>query len=88
MSTTTTTRDCGWRCGETTPGHDHFRIIIREDGRLIGGLCPDGTTARNVIFQSILSRENADRIAARINAGDGRPDDVTIGRLAAKVVPA
>jgi len=70
---------CPWRCGDATPDHQHFRILVREDGKLLGGLTPDGTANRLVIHQAFFSRDRADFIAADINAA---------GRFSATVVPA
>lgn len=78
-------KPCGWRCGDTEPDHKHYRIIVREDGKLLGGLTPDGTTARNRVHQSIVSRATADRVVADINAGRNRGEDAT-GVLTAKAV--
>lgn len=58
---------CGWRCGDETPGHDHYTVIVRENGKLLGRLCPDGTATNRKVFASILSRATADRIAGEIN---------------------
>jgi len=58
---------CPWSCGDTTPRHSHFTVIVREGGRLLGRLCPDGTATTRKIHAAILSRAKADEIAAAIN---------------------
>lgn len=69
MSETTTlpADTCGWRCGDDAPGHRHFAVVIRENGKLLGRLCPDGTTSTRNIYASVLSKATAERIAAEIN---------------------
>lgn len=72
-------KTCGWRCGDTTPDHQHYTVIIRDkSGKLVGRLCPDGTATNRVIYAAILSRATADQVAQQINAR---------GEFAAKVAP-
>lgn len=71
------TASCGWNCGDIEPGHKHYTVIVRENGRLLGRLCPDGTTTRVKIHAAILSRAKADKIAERINAGETTVPGIT-----------
>lgn len=49
-----------------------YTIIIRDakSGKLIGRLCPDGTATNRVLFAAMFDKDQADEIAADINAGD------------------
>ena len=62
--------NCLWRCGDETPDHAHFTVIVREGRRLLGRLTPDGHAARNKVHAAIMSRERADKVALAIN-GEG-----------------
>ena len=73
---------CGWNCGDTTPGHKHYGVLVRENGKLLGRLCPDGTTTNRKIFASILSHKRASDIAREINGNPPFPG------ITAKVVSA
>lgn len=69
MTTTTAGhRPCFWGCGGERPDHQHYTVIVREKGRLLGRLCPDGTATRRKIHAVLLSKARAERIAAEINA--------------------
>ena len=60
--------ECGWKCGDDTPDHKHYAVVVRElSGKLLGRLTPRGGAAHNKIYASILSKERADYIAADIN---------------------
>lgn len=50
----------------------HYTVIIRDakTGKLLGRLCPDGTATNRVIYAAMFSKEQAEEIAAEINAGD------------------
>ena len=51
----------------------HYTIIVRDakNGKLLGRLTPEGTATKRVIYAAMLgSKEQADQIAAEINAGD------------------
>lgn len=50
----------------------HYTVIVRDakNGKLLGRLCPDGTATNRVIYAAMLGKEQADQIAAEINAGD------------------
>lgn len=50
----------------------HYAIIVRDakTGKLLGRLCPDGTATNRVIFAAMLSKNQAEEIAADINAGN------------------
>lgn len=64
----TTTDACGWRCGDATPDHRHYTVIVREHGKLLGRLCPDGTATNRKVHAAILSHAKAERIAREINS--------------------
>lgn len=63
---------CGWNCGDETENHSHYAVLVRENsGKLLGRLCPDGTTTNRNIFAAILSKATAEEVAEEItNAGD------------------
>ena len=63
---TTTTTPCGW-CGDTAPGHKHFAVLIRENGKSVGRLTPRGGTAHNTIYAAVLSKARATEVAEEIN---------------------
>ncbi|MEU8901316.1 hypothetical protein AB0C65_35990 [Nocardia sp. NPDC048505] len=65
---------CGWGCGDDSPGHEHFTVIIRQNGRLLGRLDPSGHATSRKVHAAILSRATADRITSQINDAD---DDLT-----------
>ena len=64
---------CFWKCGDIVPGHEHYTVIVRENGKLLGRLAPGGRTTSRKIRASLLSKATATRIAEEINAdiGDG-----------------
>ena len=47
-------------------------VIVRDakNGKLLGRLCPDGTTTNRVVYAAMFSKERAEQIAAEINTGD------------------
>ena len=49
----------------------HYTVIVRDakNGKLLGRLCPDGTATNRVIYAAMLSKNQAEEIAADINAG-------------------
>lgn len=67
MSETLPADTCGWHCGDAVVGHRHFAVVIRENGKLLGRLCPDGTTSTRNIYAAVLSKATAERVAAEIN---------------------
>ena len=73
---------CGWNCGDEKPGHKHHGVLVRENGKLLGRLCPDGTTTNRRIFAAILSHRTADKITKEIN------DNPPFPGITAKVVSA
>lgn len=50
----------------------YYTVIVRDakNGKLLGRLCPDGTATNRVIYAAMLGKDQADQIAAEINAGD------------------
>lgn len=48
-----------------------FTVIVRENGKLLGRLTPEGSTTNRNIFAAMLTKEQADTIAADINSGNG-----------------
>ena len=50
----------------------HYTVIVRDakTRKLLGRLCPDGTATNRVIFAAMLGKNQAEEIAADINAGD------------------
>lgn len=77
----TTKFECGWRCGDDDPKHVHYAVLLREKGKLLGRLTPNGGAARNTIYAAILSKARAEEVADEINA---KP---MIEGLTAKVIP-
>ena len=73
---------CGWKCGDEKPEHKHYGVLIRENGKLLGRLCPDGTTSNRRIYAAILSHKRAGDIAQEIN------DNPPFPGITAKVVSA
>lgn len=69
---------CGWNCGDDEPGHKHFAVSVRENGKLLGRLTPEGGTTKRNIFAVIFSKAHATYVASEINAA---------GIFTAKVVP-
>ena len=63
----TETTPCVW-CGDTTPDHKHYAVLIRENGKLLGRLTPRGGTAHNTIYAAVLSKARATEVAEEINA--------------------
>ena len=49
-----------------------YTVIVSDakTGKRIGRLCPDGTATSRVIYAAMFSKEQAEEIAAEINAGD------------------
>ena len=49
----------------------HYTVIVRDakTGKLLGRLCPDGTATNRVIYAAMLGKNQAEEIAADINAG-------------------
>ena len=49
----------------------HYTVIVRDakNGKLLGRLCPDGTATNRVIYAAMLGKNQAEEIAADINAG-------------------
>lgn len=70
-------KPCFW-CKSTEPDHQHYTVIIRERGKLLGRLTPDGYTTNRKVHAAMMSRTTADRVAAEINAA---------GQFTAKVAP-
>lgn len=58
---------CFWRCGDDTVGHRHYAVVVRENGKLLGRLCPDGTATNRKLYAAILSRSRAEQVAEEIN---------------------
>lgn len=75
--------DCIWRCGDQTPDHKHYAVLVRHHGKLLGRLAPGGTTTNRNIYACVLSAAKADEIAADINSGNNN----LIDGLTAKVIP-
>ena len=50
---------------------NHYTIIVRDakTGKLLGRLCPDGAATNRVIYAAMLGKNQAEEIAADINAG-------------------
>lgn len=61
---------CHWHCGDLTEGHEHWSVLVRENGKLLGRMTSDGGTTRNVMYAAPMSLERADKITADINAGN------------------
>lgn len=61
-------RTCFW-CDDTTPGHDHYTVMVYEDDRCLGRLTPDGTATRLKFYALVLSQDRAREIAKEINSG-------------------
>lgn len=57
---------------------DIFAVLVREDGKLLGRLTPDGYAVNRKIFAGMFTKERADMIAEEINAD---------GTFTAKVIP-
>lgn len=63
-----TVNTCGWRCGDPTPGHTHWAVVVREtSGKLLGRLTPEGTTTNRNLFAWVMSRAKAEQVAESIN---------------------
>lgn len=76
------TNNCVW-CDDNEPNHRHYAVLVRQNGRLLGRLTPDGRTTRLNIYASVMSRSRAEYITERINSSvNGRVDGVT-----ARVIP-
>lgn len=74
----TQTFTCHWKCGDDAPDHKHFAISVRENGKLLGRLTPDGGATKRNMFACIFSKARAEKIAQEIN------DE---GAFSAKVIP-
>lgn len=59
---------CGWRCGDTKHNHKHFTVIVRENGKLLGRLTPEGYTTNRRIYAAVLSKARAEQITSEINS--------------------
>ena len=70
MTTTTTARTettpCVW-CGDTTPGHKHYAVLIRENGKTLGRLTPDGHAVNRKLFAHVFGKARATEVAEEIN---------------------
>ena len=69
---------CGWRCGDETPDHKHYAVSVRENGKLLGRLTPDGTATNRNVFAAIMGHARAEKIAGEINES---------GTFTARVIP-
>lgn len=47
-----------------------YSVLVRENGKLLGRITPDGTTTNRKIFASIFTKEQAENLAADINSGE------------------
>ena len=63
----TETAPCAW-CGDTTPCHKHYSVLIRENGKLLGRLTPDGYAVNRKLFASVFGKARATEVAEEINA--------------------
>jgi hypothetical protein len=70
--------ECGWKCGDADPEHQHYAVLAYEGGRLLGRLTPQGTVNRLKVHAAILSKSRAEHIAAEINEA---------GSYTAKAIP-
>ena len=70
--------ECFWKCGDDRESHKHYSVLIRENGKILGRLTPNGHANRNRIHAAILSEERANKISAEINER---------GDFTAKVIP-
>ena len=68
MTTTTTTTTPSGRCGDTAPGHKHYSVLIRENGKSIGRLGTDGYAVNRKLFAYIFGKARATEVAEKINA--------------------
>lgn len=82
-ATDTPVKGCPWRCGDDEPAHKHYAVLVRENGKLLGRLTPEGGATSRNIFAMILSKARATEIAGEINAGT----NTEIDGLTAKVIP-
>ena len=76
----TETAPCAW-CGDTTPGHKHYPVLIRENGKLLGRLTPDGYAVNRKLFASVFGKARATEVAEEINAQPPYPG------ITARVIP-
>lgn len=60
-------RKCGW-CEDQEEGHTHYAVLVRENGKLLGRLTPEGGATNRNIFAAILSKARAEEVAKDINA--------------------
>ena len=68
---------CFWKCGDTAPDHEHYTVIVRENGKLLGRLAPGGRTTTLNINASLLSKATAMRIAGEINGDNDAGADLS-----------
>lgn len=61
---------CAW-CDDTRENHKHYAVSVRENGKRIGRLTPDGTCNRLNIYAAVMSEAKAFDIAKDINAQGG-----------------
>ena len=59
-----------------------FAVLVRENGKLLGRLTPEGGTTNRNIFAAMLTKEQANTISADINSGNGN----LVDGLSAKVI--
>lgn len=80
--TATTTKTCGWRCGDTTENHKHYAVLVRDldKGKLLGRLSSDGSVTNRNIFAVVLSKARATEIAEEIS------NSTEFGNLSAKAI--
>ena len=45
-----------------------YAVLIRENGKLLGRLTPEGTATNRNIFAAMLTKEQADEIVEEINS--------------------
>lgn len=67
---------CGM-CG-ATGDHQHYAVVIYDDGDELGRLTPDGTTSTDKVRSAVLTKSRASGIAEEIN---------TSATLSAQAVP-
>jgi len=58
---------CSW-CEDPQPDHQHYAVLVREGGKLLGRLTPSGTCTQRKIHAAILSQARATEVAASINS--------------------
>ena len=45
-----------------------YAVLVRENGRLLGRLTPEGTATKRNIFAAMFTKEQADEIVEEINS--------------------